>query len=610
MRFLKLLYVAFAIPNLDPVPMNGGLGSRSSSSGSGGKGTKGGIGGGGKGLYKIDNRYKNVYLDGLRGKGIDSSSSSSSNTRYLDELRSRPAPALGSRLRIQLPLIIRGSGNETGDGGWAFASPSSSSSSSSSGGRKRPKKSIMSAEGTFRIEENDRNITFQSVGGYNGVKMELLQVIDILKNSSKYEEYGIRLPKGVLLEGPTGNGKTLMARAFAGEIEFPIIPTSGAEFNEKYVGVGASRVRELFAFAKDNEPCIIFIDEIDALAKKRSNTEDGASDERSQTLNQLLVALDGFTMKSNVIVMGATNRIDILDPAVIRPGRMDKIIHVPNPDGATRREIVGIHLKNKPINVTMDEIVDMTSGMNGAQIENMLNEATLTGIRKDALPVDYSSLEDTRNRIVIGQSIGKKNISDATLRRVAVHEIGHLLMALNSSHFDRPSKVTVDSSVFSSIGYTVFERKDVDQGFFLREYLHDHLKVLLGGRVAEETVYGTSVSSGALSDLETAFQVAKKMIMGYGMGTHIIYPHFSETYKKRIDQEIHHLINNAYLQTKEYLRANKPLLEELAERLTEKKTLYPKDFLSVADDGDGDGDGDDRDASVSGIDADTRTDYA
>uniref|UniRef100_A0A6C0K4G5 AAA+ ATPase domain-containing protein n=1 Tax=viral metagenome TaxID=1070528 RepID=A0A6C0K4G5_9ZZZZ len=538
--FLKMVYLAFAMPK----------------------------------LYRIDNRDhrdKNPYLEGLKGKTFPPSTGS----RYLDELRSKPPSSPGSRMRIQLPLILRREVNETDMEGLGWL-PSSSSPR-----RPQSKKSVTSNEGTFRIEENDRNITFQSVGGYNGVKMELLQVIDILKNSSKYEEYGIRMPRGVLLEGPTGNGKTLMARAFAGEIEIPIIPTSGAEFNEKYVGVGASRIRELFNFAKENEPCIIFIDEIDALAKKRSNNEDGASDERSQTLNQLLVALDGFTVKHNVIVMGATNRIDILDPAVIRPGRMDKIIHVPNPDTETRREIVTIHLKNKPINVTMDEIVDMTTGMNGAQIENMLNEATLTGIRKELLPIDYSILEDTRNRIVMGQSIGKMNISDATLRRVAVHEIGHLLMALNSSHFDRPSKVTVDSSVFSSLGYTVFEKKDVDQGFFLREYLHDHLKVLLGGRVAEETVYGTSVSSGALSDLETAFEVAKKMIMGYGMGTHIIYPHFSETYKKRIDQEIHHLINNAYLQTREYLRNHKPLLEALAEKLTEKKTLYPKDFLTM-----------------------------
>lgn len=498
-------------------------------------------------ISKLDNT--NPYLDSLRKQ-------SKQQPNYLDKLRTRGKVPI----TIQLPLMIK------------------NSTMSDSFMPRKPKKSKASAEGTFKIEENENNITFGNVGGYREVKKELLQVIDILKNKTKYEEFGIRLPRGVLLEGPTGNGKTLMARAFAGEIEYPIIPTSGAEFNEKYVGVGAARVRELFSFAEDNEPCIIFVDEIDAVARKRVSSDDGAGDERSQTLNQLLVALDGFNIKSNIIVMGATNRIDILDAAVIRPGRMDKIIHVPNPDAETRNEIINIHRLRKPLNVSTEEIVELTSGMNGAQIENMLNEATLYGIRNSIIPLDYRVLEDTRNKIIMGQSIGKKNISEATMKRVAIHEVGHLLMALNSSHFDQPSKVTIDSSVFASIGYTVFERKDVDQGFFLREYCHDHLKVLLGGRVAEETIYGTSVSSGALSDLETAFQVAKKMIMEYGMGTHIIYPHFSETYRKRIDQEIHHLINNAYLETKAYLKENKDLLLKISDQLIEKKTLYAKDF--------------------------------
>lgn len=506
-------------------------------------------------LYKLEN--KNPYLESLNRP---KSKPSSQQHRYLDEIKSQARIPI----RIQLPLMIK---NITASDPM-FSSP------------RKAKRSTSSAEGTFKIEENEKNVTFSSVGGYREVKKELLQVIDILKNKTKYEVYGIRLPRGVLLEGPTGNGKTLMARAFAGEIEYPIIPTSGAEFNEKYVGVGAARVRELFSFAEENEPCIIFVDEIDAVARKRVNSDDGAGDERSQTLNQLLVALDGFNIKSNIIVMGATNRIDILDPAVIRPGRMDKIIHVPNPDAETRQEIINIHRIQKPINMTTEEIVDMTAGMNGAQIENMLNEATLYGIRNDQIPIDHAILEDTRNKIIMGQSIGKKNISESTLKRVAIHEIGHLLMALNSSHFDQPSKVTIESSVFTSIGYTVFERKDVDQGFFLREYCHDHLKVLLGGRVAEETIYGTSVSSGALSDLETAFNVAKKMIMEYGMGSHIIYPHFSETYKKRIDQEIHLLINNAYIETKKYLLENKDLLQKIADKLIEKKTLYAKDFTN------------------------------
>jgi len=483
---------------------------------------------------------------------------------YLDGLGKIKISQNRIPIKIQLPLLIK---NETQlHGGFRSL--------------QQKKRTKFSSDGTFRIEENENNITFNNVGGYSSVKSEMLQIIDMLQNKTRYESFGVRLPKGVLLEGPTGNGKTLMARAFAGHIDYPIIPTSGAEFNEKYVGVGAARVRELFGFAEENQPCIIFIDEIDAVARKRVSSEDGSGDERSQTLNQLLVALDGFNINNNIIVMGATNRIDILDAAVIRPGRMDKIIHVPNPDAETRNEIISIHRAKKPINATNEDIVSMTSGMNGAQIENMLNEASLLGIRDSKLPVDIKTLEDTRNKIVLGQSIGKKNISEGTMRRVAVHEIGHLLLALQSEHFEKPSKVTIDSSVFSSIGYTVFERNDVDQGFFLREYLTDHLKVLLGGRVAEETVYGNSVSSGAFSDLETAFGVAKKMIMEYGMGTHIIFPHFSESYRKRIDQEIHLLISNAYVETKKYLLENKDLLLELSEKLVEQKTLYPRDFTS------------------------------
>jgi len=483
---------------------------------------------------------------------------------YLGSLES---PRVRSRVpvRVKVPLVVpsENSHNQT------FASWFTD---------RRKDETKASKEGNFRIEPTTHNTTFDRVGGYQGVKEELLQIMDMLKNSAVYEEYGVRLPKGILLEGPTGNGKTLLARAFSGEIDFPLIATSGAEFNEKYVGVGASRVRELFEFAGENCPCIIFIDEIDALARKRQARDDGSGDERCQTLNQLLVALDGFQAHNGIIVMAATNRIDILDPAVIRPGRMDKIIHVPNPDMETRREIVNIHRLRKPINATTEDIVRLTSGMNGAQIENMLNEATLTAIRGKSLPVELKRLEETRNAMILGQSIGQRNLSDETLRRIAIHETGHLLMALESAHFDRPSKVTIDSSVFSSLGYTVFEQSEAENGFFLREYLVDHLKVLLGGRVAEEIIYGASVSSGAFSDLETAFGVAKKMVMEYGMGTHIIYPHFSETYRKEIDQQIHRLIVSAYKETQRIMLNNKERLLGLATLLLDKKTLYPADF--------------------------------
>jgi len=435
-----------------------------------------------------------------------------------------------------------------------------------------------SSDGTFTIENLDVNYNLSSIGGYKDVKEELIQVIDFLMNTTNYSMYNVRTPKGILLEGPTGNGKTLLAKAFSGEINFPIIVTSGSEFNEKYVGVGASRIRELFQFAKENQPCVVFIDEIDALTRQRTNSNDGASNERDQTLNQLLVNLDGFVSNENVILIGATNRLDILDKAVLRPGRIDKIIHVPNPDAKTREQIILIHIKKKPINVPIQDIVTLTAGLNGAQIENLLNEATLTAIRDNTLPVNSKLLEETKYKLIFGQSTGKKNLSDSVLTRIAIHEIGHLIMAMKAKNYEKPTKVTVDSSIFNSLGYTLFEKKDVDEGIYLREYLYEHILILLGGRVAEEVVYGPSVSSGALSDLDTTFNVAKKMIMEYGMGGSVIYPHFSEHYRLRIDQEIYRIIKKAHDETRKTINENKDILNALSDELKTKKTLYYEDF--------------------------------
>jgi cell division protease FtsH len=307
-----------------------------------------------------------------------------------------------------------------------------------------------------------------------------------------------------------------------------------------------------------------------------------ANDEREQTLNQLLAEMDGFANNDGILVIAATNRKDILDAALLRPGRFDRIIKVSLPDKTSRRDILGVHAKNKQLaeNVNLDFVAELTTGFSGAQLKNLLNEAAIYTARRGEIIIQNQDVLDALEKLVVGLIRKVDGRSEEARRRVAVHEIGHLLLALHSEHFEKPSKVTIDSSVFSSIGYTVFERNDVDQGFFLREYLTDHLKVLLGGRVAEETVYGNSVSSGAFSDLETAFGVAKKMIMEYGMGTHIIFPHFSESYRKRIDQEIHLLISNAYVETKKYLLENKALLLELSEKLVEQKTLYPRDFTS------------------------------
>lgn len=442
--------------------------------------------------------------------------------------------------------------------------------------------SSSSESNQFQLETDIHRYNFSCVGGYSEVKVELQQIIDFARDTHKYEKYGVRLPKGILLEGPTGNGKTLIAKCVAGEAGMNFISCSGAEFMEKYVGVGASRVRELFKFAQENAPCILFIDEFDAIGRKRGSEGEVSNSERDQTLNQLLVLMDGFKdhhQQKPVMVMAATNRRDILDPASIRPGRFDKIIHVPNPDSRTRREIIEIHSTQKPIDPRMvEEIVKMTNGFNGAQIENMLNEATLYAIRTDTLPVNITHLENTRERILVGQSsIPQRNISSKALRRIATHEVGHLLMAMQSSFYDRPSKITIDSiNPRQSLGYVIFESDNEESGeddFMLREYIQDKIKVLLGGRAAEEVVYGTSVSSGAFSDLEKAFLLARTMVMNYGMGSKLVYPYMSEIYKRQIDENIHFILLHQYAEAISYIRENRPQLDSFVEVLLTKKTL-------------------------------------
>jgi cell division protease FtsH len=444
--------------------------------------------------------------------------------------------------------------------------------------------STTSENDQFRMEKVDGLFNFTSIGGYTDIKEELAQVLDFVKFPDEYEKYGVRLVKGLLLEGPPGNGKTLMARCFAGEANMNFVTCSGAEFNEKYVGVGASRVRELFTFVQKNEPCILFIDEVDALARKRGDDDQPSNGERDQTLNQLLVLMDGFHSDKKILVIGATNRVDTLDNAILRPGRFDKIIHIPNPDATTRREIIDIHVAKKPVNASTDEMVRLTKGFSGAQIENLLNEATLYGIRHKSLPVDLPQLEHIRERMIVGQTSNlKRNMTEATSRRIAIHEVGHLLMALQSPSYERPLKVTIDSlNPKSSLGYTMFESEEIDDGIYLREYLQDKIKVLLGGRAAEEIAYGKSVSTGALSDLEKAMSVARAMIMDHGMGRSVINPSFSETYKKRIDEQIHRLVHDLYQDTVSYLSKNRALLDIFVEHLIIRRSLSREDIADIS----------------------------
>ena len=418
----------------------------------------------------------------------------------------------------------------------------------------------------------DNPIQFRDIGGYESVKRELAQCIDILKNHTKYSRYNVRVPKGLIFEGPPGTGKTLLAKALAGEAGTAFIAVSGAEFQEKYVGVGPSRVRELFALAKNNKPCIVFIDEIDALGRKRSSDGE-SSTERDNTLNELLVALDGFKNTSGVFVVGATNRIDLLDPALIRPGRVDKRIHIGYPDATTRKAILKIHTKGKPcdISVNIDDLVEITSGMSGAQIENLLNEALLNALRENRECFTHGDIEIMMNKLMAGWQPIDHQFNDGIIHQIAIHEMGHSIVGLLSKHHSKMQKVIINLSSPTSPAYTVFEA--ATNSISTREALFEHLMILLGGRIAEEIFFEASVSTGAINDFEEALKLAERMIVYYGMGKQAIYPSRSEKYKEIIDVEIADLLNTAYGYAEYILKQSKSLILEGAEMLKRDKLI-------------------------------------
>ena len=427
--------------------------------------------------------------------------------------------------------------------------------------------------------------SFKDVGGYERIKAELMQTADILLNSSKYKKFNLRTPKGIIFEGPPGNGKTLLAKAFSGELNISFIPVSGSEFSEKYVGVGSGRVRTLFKTAEKNKPCIIFIDEIDALARKRGNDMVNSNSEKDQTLNQLLVNLDGFKDIDGVFIIGATNRIDLLDPALLRPGRIDKNIYVGNPDSITRRSIIFIHLKGKPLSheVSMDYIVEMTGGFSGAQIENLINEAMLYALRNNREIIFVEDLEYIANRIIAGWQSTENKYSDDIINRIIIHELGHALIGFLSKDHALLIKVILNLWSPKTPGYTLFENADEDSNIYTKNGLLSHLMVLLGGRVAEELFYGYSVTTGAKKDLEQAYSLAQNMILHYGMGTQTIYPDLSDQSKYLIDKEVNRLLMDAYNNARFILKDCKDLMIDCSAILKRTNILKPEDIVCIID---------------------------
>lgn len=431
----------------------------------------------------------------------------------------------------------------------------------------------------FEIIYNNQ-ITFMDIGGLDTIKTEMLQCVDMLKNWKKYSRFSVRTPKGLILEGPPGNGKTMLAKGFAGESGVNFIAVSGAEFQDKYIGVGSSKIRELFKLASKNIPCIIFIDEIDALGRNRNDDNSGGNAERDNTLNQLLVEMDGFRNNTGIFVIGATNRADLLDPALMRPGRIDKRIYVGMPDIIARRFIIDIHIEGKPNTFGKDkitELVSMTSGFSGAQIENLLNEAMLLALKNNKEEFNMLDINIIYNRILGGTQSEEHIITDELLERICVHELGHSIMGLLCKYHPLMKKVVINLNSPINPGMTIFED---DESIKLDTYesLFERISILYGGRIAELLIYGEGlISNGASSDYNEALEIAQKMVIDYGMGKNQ-YSGIGESSKKKIDIEVEKILKNCYDNTYSILQNKKDCIISGSAILKKNKSITRRDL--------------------------------
>ena len=450
-----------------------------------------------------------------------------------------------------------------------------------------------------RAQEKDR-VTLGDVAGLQEEKEDLQEIIDFLKNPQKYTELGARIPKGVLLEGPPGTGKTLLAKAVAGEAGVPFFSISGSDFVEMFVGVGASRVRDMFEDAKKNAPCIVFIDEIDAVARRRGTGLGGGHDEREQTLNQLLVEMDGFGVNEGIIVMAATNRADILDPAILRPGRFDRKITVSRPDVRGREEILKVHARNKPLgdDVKLDEVAQTTAGFTGADLENLMNEAAIKAAKDNRKYIVQSDINQAFIKVGIGAEKKSRIISDKEKKITAYHETGHAILFHEFEDVGPVHTVSIIPTGVGAAGYTM-PLPGKDEMFMTRGQMLHSIMVSLGGRIAEELVFD-DITTGASSDIQKATAQARQMVTRYGFSAKIGTINYeqqgedvflgydlghssknSEYMAGEIDKEVKDIIDKCYRDAREIIRRNEDVLHKAAALLLEKEKISGEEFNAL-----------------------------
>uniref|UniRef100_A0A6U3SE47 AAA+ ATPase domain-containing protein n=1 Tax=Skeletonema marinoi TaxID=267567 RepID=A0A6U3SE47_9STRA len=452
----------------------------------------------------------------------------------------------------------------------------------------------------------DTGVNFEDVAGCDGAKMELVEVVDFLKQPEVYSKNGCRIPRGVILDGPPGTGKTLLAKAVAGEAGVPFISISGSEFVEMFVGVGASRVRDIFSQAKKNAPCIIFIDEIDAVGRQRGAGFAGGNDEREQTINQILVEMDGFDGNPGIITIAATNRVDVLDQALLRPGRFDRKITVDLPDFKGRTRILGVHARGKPLepDVDLEAIGRRTPGFSGAQLENLMNEAAISAARLGKSTIGWEQIDGAVDRIMVGleKNGGTTTLSIKQNELVAYHEAGHAICGALIPDYDQVQKISIIPRSNGAGGLTFFSPQEqrLESGMYSKQYLESQLAVALGGRLAEELIFGEDfVTTGASNDIQQVANIAKRMVKEWGMSEKVGLialstpqsggPFMGRSMGQRgttwgskimgnVDSEVERLVNNSYLTAKKILSENMPLLDHLARTLVEQEVVSAEEF--------------------------------